>query len=187
MNRVFSPRILKLNWFNSSYPESRHRKHKTAEPPAGEGRIKFPSLVARCYYTIQAICETTCSEANIPKSSTLRNFLIYFLFIYLFIFSLIPISNSNLEKRADFNALVIRLAPAQLYREGGNRKKRKMKEAIHPHKFILGMPVIQSQCKAEMQTSKTTLPSFKFNLSINVLVFDSFWFTFFNVERQDIY
>lgn len=37
-----------------------------------------------------------------------------------------------------------------------------------------GMLVIESQCEAEMQTSKTTLSSFKFNLSTSVLVFDSF-------------
>lgn len=102
----------------------------------------------------------------------------YFVFIYLLIFTLIPISNINLEKRTHFNALAIRLAPAQLYREGGTEKKKKEKKLrrkinIYTSSFW-GMLVIQSQWKAEMQTAKTTLPSFKFNLSINMLVFDFF-------------
>lgn len=51
----FSPWILKLNWFNSRYPELRHGKHKTAQPQARVGRVKLPSLVAGSYYTIQAV------------------------------------------------------------------------------------------------------------------------------------
>lgn len=64
------------------------------------------------------------------------------------------------------------LAPAQLYRKRGNRKNKNEEERNIYTSSFWGMIAIQSQCKAEMQTSETT--SFKFNLSINVLVFDSF-------------
>lgn len=54
-------------------------------------------------------------------------FKIYFVCIYPLIFTLIPNSNSNLEKR-HFSALVIRLAPAQLHREEGTEKKKNEEE-----------------------------------------------------------
>lgn len=76
-----------------------------------------------------------CSEANISKSFTLWNCFVYFVFIYLLIFTFIPIGNS--EKRTHFNDLVIRLGTCSAVQGGGNRKRKNEKKDKHLHKFFL--------------------------------------------------